>query len=150
MSDISFRVIEDAIVELIKTVPAFRTVETWAGQMEDEIDSLPKNLPAAFVAYAGSEFELVDGPVHCERAGFTVLVAAASLRFDGSERTAAGGAYELVETVIRTLTNEDFGYPELERLRPVAVTLIRAKRGSAIYAVNFTTAFDTLFNWKEE
>ncbi len=144
----SFRDIEAAIISKLKSdVPALRTVESWAGQIADRIDSLTVPLPAAFVSYGGSGFSPIDGPSHREQPAFTVLVAARSMRGDGSERTSANGAYGLVQSVLSALANEDFGYSGLERLAPSRVALIASEGGAAVYGVTFQTAFDTQYNW---
>lgn len=141
-----FQDIEEAIIGALKaSIPAIKTVESWAGQVT--LDTLPLRLPAAFVAYGGSGFSAVDGPTHRESAEFTVIVAARSMRGDGSERTASQGAYALVQEVLSTLTNEDFGYVEIERLSPARVALLSASGGAAVYGITFQTGFDTRYSW---
>ncbi|MFZ5998054.1 MAG: phage protein Gp37, partial [Nitrospirota bacterium] len=70
----TFEDIEDKIIADLKTL-AFKTVETYAGQLEQDIESLPIMFPAAYVIYGGSDFEWVDGPNHNESCEFTVLIA---------------------------------------------------------------------------
>lgn len=144
----SFPDIEDAIIASIKdNVPAIKTVETWAGQIDAELNRLPVRLPAVYVAYGGSAFSGVDGPSHRENAEFTVIVASRNMRGDDAARKDAGGAYEIVQSVLGAIANEDFGYAGIERLVPVRVSLIRASHGMAVYGIGFRTAFDTQYSW---
>lgn len=148
MGTVTIPDIEDAIISAIKNnIPAIKTVETWAGQIEDEIGKLPVTLPAAYVAYGGSAFSPVDGPSHRERAEFTVIVAARNMRGGEAARKDAGGAYELIQSVLEALSNEDFGYAGIERMAPVRVSLIRSSRAMAVYGIGFRTAFDTQYSW---
>jgi phage gp37-like protein len=139
-----FENIEDKIIETLRAeVGDLRTVETYAGQLEGEIEKLVVRFPAAFVAYGGSTFEWVDGPNHRETAEFSVLVAAKSLRSAADSFASAKG---LVKAALAALTNEDFGL-DMEKLRLLRTTLVFTNKSITVYGLDFQTSFDTTYNW---
>lgn len=142
----TFEDIEDWIIGKLRTeIPHLKTVKTYAGELEREMEGLPAGFPAAFVVYEGSEFEPVDGPTHSERARFTVLLCTKGLRGQEDLRKGGsgeyGGAYRLIENALSALTNQSLG-PEMERLGPAGVHLVFISGTTAIYGVNFQTSFD--------
>jgi phage gp37-like protein len=146
-----FEAVEDAIIGLLKANLSYlKTAETYAGQLEGELDSLPVRFPAAYVVYGGSSLERVDGPTHEETVAFRVLVAAKNLK--GSEAVRKGGApgeigaYELIKGVVDTLTNAKFG-ANIERFRPVKTSLVRISKSIAVYGIDFETSFDRAYEW---
>lgn len=140
--------IEKAIISTIKaSCPGFKTVGSWAGDIEDKLLAMTSQMPAAFVLYAGSDNEYVDGPTHHEIADFMVMLCVKSLRNDGSERTAMGGAYAMRKELLEALANQNFGDAEIDRLRPGKTQLMKADQGLVIYAINFHTGFDVRYNW---
>lgn len=143
-----FEQIEDRIIEeLKKRVSYLETVETYAGQLQGEIASLPVKLPAAFVIYGGSEFEPVDGPNHREQPTFSVALCASNLRGRAEGRKDDKGAYDLVKDALRALTNKDFGL-DIERLRPVRVQLLIANETMTMYGIDLMAGFDTTYEWE--
>jgi phage gp37-like protein len=142
-----FEQIEDAIINGLKSgVSYLRTVETYAGQLEGDIGKLTIRFPAALVAYGGSGFKRVDGPNHQESVDFSVLVAAKDLRGSEEAKKKSQGAYDLVKDVLAALTNRSFGL-DIERLRPVRVSLVYIGRGVAVYGMDFQTSFDATYQW---
>jgi phage gp37-like protein len=141
-----FETIEDKIISTLKgEVNHLRTVETYAGQPEGEIEKMPVRFPAAFVIYGGSSFEWADGRNHKEAVTFRVLVAARSLRSDAASRKGSDipgdvGAYEMVKNVLTALTNKDFGL-DIEMMRPLSTSLVLVRGGVAVYRVDFQTSF---------
>jgi phage gp37-like protein len=143
----NFEDIEDKIINEIKTqITSFKTIETYAGQLEQDLDMLPIQFPAAYVVYGGSDYEWIDGPNHNETCTFSILVAAKSLRGQKSVRKDDNGAYQMVNLILQALINKNFGL-SMERLKPVKVSLVFISKTAAIYGVDFQTNFDTTFNW---
>jgi len=144
----TFEDIEDKIITEIKTrMPYVRTVETYAGQLEQNIDSLTIPFPAAFVVYGGSALKWVDGPNHNEASSFSVFVAAKNLRGQSAARKDdTAGCYKMITDVLTYLTNQSFGLG-MEKLTPVKVSLLYISQTVAIYSIDFETNFDTTFNW---
>jgi|Deesub1362A_J573_1020465.scaffolds.fasta_scaffold00740_18 phage gp37-like protein len=148
----NFEYIEDSIIDALKTaMPYLRTVETYAGQLEDEIERLPVRFPAAYVVYGGSSFNWIDGPNHQETVEFSVLVAAKNLRGNRAVRKGGSapddrGAYDLINDVLAALTNKTFGL-EIERLKPLRVSLVFISRVIAVYGIDFQTSFDRTHEW---
>lgn len=142
-----FEQIEDSIIAALKTeIPYLRTVETYAGQLEDELEKLPLRFPAVFVVYSGSELNWIDGPNHEEKVGFSVLVAFKDLRSSESVRKAEYGAYQMIKDVLSALTNRTFNL-NMEKLRPVRVSLIHMGKTIALYSIDFQTSFDKTYEW---
>lgn len=142
----NFETIESAIKARIQTeLPYLRTLETYAGQLEDEIDKLVLSFPAVFVAYQGSSFEWVDGETYNETAEFVALVAAKNLKSGAAIRTdPVSGAYRLIKDVAAALTNQNLGL-DIERLRPTQRSLVYSSKTAIIYGLNFQTNFDAEF-----
>jgi phage gp37-like protein len=140
-----FEQIEDSIISTLKAaLPYAQTVETYAGQLEDSIESLPVRFPAVFVVYSGSTFAPVDGPNHRESVEFSVLAVSKNLRGDRAARKDVQGAYEMVNDVITALTNKDLGL-DIEPLRPLRVSNVFAGKGLAVYGMDFETGFDNTY-----
>jgi phage gp37-like protein len=143
----NFKDIEDKIISEIKTQLTYvRTVETYAGQLDGKIDELPIIYPAAFVSYAGSTYDWVDGPNYNEICEFSILVCAKNLRGNEAIRKDTYGCYQLIEGVKTNLINKTFGLA-IERLKILRVQLVYISKTVAIYGVDFQTNFDTTFNW---
>jgi phage gp37-like protein len=139
-----FETIEDSIIaELKAQIPYLRSVETYAGQLEDEIEALPLRFPAAYVAYGGSDFAPGEAGSagRREACAFSVLVGARSLKGQEKARKEAGGAYDAVRDVLAALADKDFGLG-IEPLAPMRTSLLFAGRETAVYAVEFRTAFE--------
>ena len=142
----TFKDIEDKIITELNTLSYVKTVETYAGQLEEEIEKALIQFPAMFVVYAGSEYAWVDGPNHNEICEFSILVAAKNLRGQESARKDDYGCYQMIYDVLAKLTNRTFGL-EIEKLSPLRVTLVFISKTVAIYGIDFQTNFDTTFNW---
>ena len=53
-----FEQIENKIVEQLKAgITYAKTIETYAGQLETNINELPIQFPAIYTVYAGSQFD---------------------------------------------------------------------------------------------
>ena len=140
-----FEEIEDAITAKLKTVQGIKTVETYAGQLEDEIERLPVRFPAVYIVYGGSAFEAIDGPNYRENVEFNILVCGKNLRGQADSRKSELGAYKILTNVLEALVNEDFDI-EIEQLCPVSVKLVAVTKGIAIYGIDFKTGFDKTYN----
>ncbi|MDA8155563.1 MAG: DUF1834 family protein [Actinomycetota bacterium] len=124
----------------------FKVVKTYAGEMAGEVEQLPIQFPASFVAYSGSKYEWVDTKTWLETASFTVLVCAKNLRtaLDVNEAVRTDpntGAYVLLNNVLPALAYKDFGLA-MQELKPVDVRLLVITKTTAIYGIEFQAAFD--------
>jgi phage gp37-like protein len=143
----SFKDIEDGLLAALReNMPYLRTVKTYAGELEADIESLPVKFPAAFVVYGGSDFDLIDGPGHQESATFSVLAAARSLRSEERARKKDHGAYDIITDVKAALTNRRLGL-DMEKLRPFRTSLVYAGRTVVVYGIDFGTSFDSAYEW---
>ncbi|MBI5410172.1 MAG: DUF1834 family protein [Nitrospirae bacterium] len=139
--------IEDKIITEIKTQMTYvKTVETYAGQLEGEIDKLPIIYPANYVSYVVSDFEWIDGPNWKETCQFSVLVCSKNLKGNEALRKANYGCYQMIEDLKTNLINETFSLA-IEKLQIVRVQLLFITKTVAVYGVDFQTSFDMTFNW---
>jgi phage gp37-like protein len=142
-----FETIEDKITDTLKAdISYLRTVETYAGQTEIDVEKLAVRFPAAFVIYRGSNFEWKDDRNHKETVEFRVLVAARGLRGDAATRKGSDapgdiGAYRMVKDVLTALANKDFGL-DIEKMKPLNTSLVLSKSGVSVYSVDFQTGFN--------
>jgi phage gp37-like protein len=146
-----FETIEDKMTGTLKAVvPYLRTVKTYAGQTEIDVEKLTVRFPAAFVIYRGSSFEWVEGQNHKETVVFRVLVAARNLKADeatrkGSDAPGDVGAYRMINDVLAALANTDFGL-DIDMMRPLNTSLVIARSGVSVYQVDFQTGFHNAFD----
>lgn len=144
---VNFEAVEDGIIEALRAgLTYLRTVETYAGQLEDELGMLPDGLPAAYVVYGGSAYEWVDGPTHAEAVEFSVIVVAGALRSRQAARKDGHGAYSALGDVARALTNKTLGL-SIERLRPRRAALLFVNGTAAAYEIVFGTSFDGTYDY---
>ncbi|KKK51620.1 hypothetical protein LCGC14_3113150 [marine sediment metagenome] len=130
--------IEKTVISALKgNVPLLRSVEPYAGQLEDEIKELAVRLPAAFVVHGGSEFRWVDGASFRESVEFSVLIAR---RVTGTD----SAGQELLEEALEALSFLSTG-DGAERLMPVRAELLFTNRLIAVNAIEFRTGFDRAF-----
>jgi phage gp37-like protein len=144
----TFSDIESGLIEAIRAgLPYVPTVETYAGQLEGEIESLPMQWPAVFIVYSASEFSLVDGPNMAETCEFSLLVAAQNLRDQAAVRQdAAEGCYRMITDLLALLTNQRLGL-DMQGLLPVRVALVHTSRSITIYGVDVRASFDSAYQW---
>ena len=141
----TFEDIQRGIISTLREqVSYLRTVESYAGQLESDLEGKSVRYPAAYVIYGGSEFSNLDGVSHEQKVTFTVVAAVRDLRGATSALSGPEGAYALVLNIIDTLTNETFGL-DIERMRPVRTALLHAGQWTTVYGVDFSTRFDTTY-----
>jgi len=144
----NFEDIEDAIIARIQEQLTYlKTVETYAGQLEADIEGIPVRYPAAFVTYGGSDMTGVDtSPLYAEKPRFGVLCCASNVRgiTEAVKGDDAGtkGAYDIVNDVLKALVNRKLGL-DMEKLRPVKCDRVYVGESVAVYAIEVETDFDT-------
>jgi len=143
---VTFEQIEDAVMARIKTeMPYVKTVETYAGQLEGEIEKLAIPFPAVFVVYGGSDYQWVDGKSFNDAPGLSVIIAAKDLRGSEDLRKGQYGCYRMIRDVLKTVASQTFGF-DIWPMKPVKVSLILISRIMAAYGIDFQTGFDTEFD----
>lgn len=138
-----FETIEDAIIAELKAQVAYlKTVETYAGQIDRELDGLPVRFPAAYVAYGGSNFSPGDlgSSGHGEVVTFSILVCARHLGGQDKARKDAQGAYDIVKDVLAALSNKDLAL-DIEPIMPLRVSFLFSDGETAVYRVELSTGF---------
>jgi phage gp37-like protein len=144
---VDFEDVEDAIKTAIETDLTYvKTVETYAGQLEGEIEKLTIPFPAVFVSYAGSAFDWVDGQNFNDAPVFSVIVAAKDLRGNADLRKGPNGCYQMIKDVLTSVANQRFGLTAMQPMKPVKVSLIFISKTMAAYGIDFGTDFDTDFS----
>jgi len=140
-----FEDIETKVIETLQTeLPYLKTVGTYAGELRDELKSLAVSFPAAYVVYRGSVFGHVDGENEEETVEFTVLAAAKNLKGGESLRKSAYGIYLMIDDILLALANKTFGL-NIERVRPLRVSLVYISESAAVYGIDFQTRFDETY-----
>lgn len=139
--------VEGAITTAVReALPYVRTVETYAGQLEGEIETLALPFPAIFVVYGGSSFEWVDGRSYNEMSEFSVIVAAKNLKGSENLRNGEHGCYRMIADVLAALAHKNLGLAAIEPIKPVSVSLKSISKTAAAYEIDFRTRFDIDFS----
>ncbi len=137
--------IEEGIKDGIRAaMPYLKKVETYAGQLEGEIEELTILFPAVFVSYGGSDFEWIDGQSFQNDPVFKVIVVAKDLRGQTGMRGGEYGCYRMIIDTLNAIANCTFG-KEIQPLKPVKVTPLFISKAFAAYGIDFQTQFDTAY-----
>ncbi|MDR2018566.1 MAG: DUF1834 family protein [Syntrophobacterales bacterium] len=140
-----FTDIEDRIKTAIRTaIPYAKLVETYAGQLEGDMEKLPMSFPVVFVAYGGSALDLVDGQSYNDAPTFSIVVAAKDLRGAKDLREGEHGCYQMIKGVLGAIAGQTLGL-DIWPLKPVRVNLIFISRIMAAYGIDFETSFDSIY-----
>lgn len=99
--------IEDGILATLNQVPIsayIRTIDSYHGELEGEIDSIILRFPAIFVAFEGADYEArtTSGRVQSAEVSFFVLVCDRNLRGNKAARRGEAGSvgtYRMLEDV---------------------------------------------------
>ncbi len=143
----NFEQIEDAMLTEANTKMTYlgQPPETYGGQLEGDIESIPINYPAVFTVFDGATLNWVDGTNFNEEDTFTLLACSNDVRGNASLRKNSDtGCYRMIKDFLKNFSGKDLGldiYPFLPiRIYPVFIT-----RTLAVYGVKFKTNFDTTY-----
>jgi phage gp37-like protein len=150
--------IEAAMVERLRAVPrdyAGLAVESYAGQLDDELFSWVRTLPATWVTFSGlTEFKRTSIRAFKAHGKFEVLVAQRDLkenagRLNGASSGGAVGAYALLDDNKRALVNQKLDLA----IQPFTPGPIRAvmksmvnREAIVVYAQEFSTEWQEVFS----
>lgn len=143
--------IENGIVSTLKHATGLaylKTVDSYAGQLDEGLTEVIRSYPAVWVAFAGSGKPKKTGSNTWKvPATFVVMVAARNVRAEKAARIGTVnevGAYKILKDVRALLLNQDLGLA-IERFEPGATkTLYNTKVGKdglAIFSQEWSTAF---------
>ena len=143
--------IENGMVAAIKTATGMaylKSMDSYAGQLDEDLNEVIRSYPAVWVAFAGSgKPAKTGGNTWKVPATFVVMVAARNVRDEKAARIGTSnevGAYKILKDVRALLLNQDLGLA-IERFTPGAIkTLYNTKvggRGLAVFSQEWTTAF---------
>lgn len=142
--DMDFEQIEDKIILQIKSSLTYaRTVETYAGQMDADIEKLPMIYPAVLVAYGGSKMDWIDNQNFNESCTFTIFACAKNLK-GSKEARKTDGCYKMLKDILTALTNKNLGL-DIERLTPLQVSFVYVSKTIAVYSIDFQAGFDNTY-----
>lgn len=145
--------IEDAILARIASagLPYLRTVESYGGELDDDLVKAVRRFPAVWAALKGvGEGQALNTAqsVYRHHATWVVMVAARNLRNEAATRKGDKvnvGTYQMLEDVRSLLAGQDFGL-EIDNLRPGKVTnLVNSRfqgQGVSVFAQEWHTKFD--------
>jgi phage gp37-like protein len=144
-----FTDIEDRIKDRIRTsMPYVKVVETYAGQLGEDLERLPVPFPAVFVAYGGSAYEWVDGRSFNDAPTFSIIVAARDVRGSKELRQGEYGCYRMIKDVLSAAANQTLGL-DMWPLKPLRTSLLFLSKTMAAYGIDFRTSFDKAVNSQE-
>lgn len=149
--------IEQAIVQRLRSVPrgyAGLQVESYAGQLDDELFAWVRTLPASWVTFNQvQDVKRVGAHSLRHHGSFEVLCAQRALQENaGRLNSAASGAdvgvYQLLEDNKLALVNQALGLPiqalQPGAIRPVMKGLVN-REAVVVYAQEFHTAWQEVF-----
>ena len=132
--------LEDKIIARVKDqVRKLKSVEAYAGQLEQEIEQLAVQVPAAFVVHLGSKFKWVDGSTYMESPEVGVLLVQRVSPSTGKASRA------VLESTTEALTHQTLGL-DMERLMPVHQELVFTNTRIEVRSIRFQCSFDRDFS----
>lgn len=138
---------EDATITALATGLTYlgQPPETYGGQLEGDIESLPINYPAVFTIFDGAQLGWVDGKNWNEGDTFTVLCCAGDVRGNNALRKdAVTGCYRMIKDVLKTLSGKNFEL-DIYPLQPISIYPVMIHKAVAVYGVKFKTNFDSTY-----
>ncbi|WMD23098.1 DUF1834 family protein [Achromobacter seleniivolatilans] len=124
-----------------------KSVESYGGELDDELATVVRRFPAAWVSFLGVQATKGMNTARTKnlaRGRFTVMVGQRSVRSEDAPRKGSRdqvGTDQLIYAVRRLLAGQDFGLDDVGQMKPGAVRPLfngRAKADAcAIFAVEF-------------
>ncbi len=132
--------LEDKIIARLEAeVPKLKSVEAYAGQLDQKIEQLAVRTPSAFVSEVDSKYSWVNGAAYEQKPEVAVLVVQ---RVKPSTGKVNRG---ILEGVIEALTHQTFGLG-MERLMPSRSTLLFTNSLIEVRDIRFQCSFDRDFS----
>ncbi len=143
--------IEDAILERIKAAHdgghlpyKLKTIETWGGDIGDDLRKIVKSFPAIWVIFAGERKGKRSRNTQEYHARYNVVVAAQSLRNEKRARKGDVGSYQMIKDVKALLDNQKLGLEIAPLTADSATALVNensSKHMASIYGIEFSTSY---------
>jgi phage gp37-like protein len=124
--------IEDAAITALKAMGSLKQVETYAGQLEGEIETLPIRSPAAFVLFGGDTDNSV-GPRPVPVVDIDVLVVVKSAQ---GKKTAARGALAIIDAVRDAFNGKRLGLSGMGPFKVTRRELLTATSTIVVFRIN--------------
>jgi phage gp37-like protein len=143
--------IEDALVARIQgEVPGLALVETYAGQVEDDLRHLAYRFPAVLIALQARKREpdLEEfGQVYGFNYVFDLLVCCRNLRGEAAGRREAGGIYQILDGLQTALMGQTLGLAILP-LEFQGEEAVMIAKDLVVYKATYSLAYQG--NFEEE
>lgn len=141
-----FEQVEDAILEKVRQKMDYvQTCETYAGQLEGDLDELVINCPAVFVVFNGAPLEKLDNINYNEKPTFSILLVSEDVRGNAALRKDTDtGCYRMIKDCLSALANNKLDL-DIEALTPGRMYLSFITKRHACYGLTFGTDFDTQY-----
>lgn len=141
--------IEDEILSAIQDSDMgsyCKTIESYAGQLEDDITKMIILFPAVFVMFSGSEAKMLTGLEYEKTVDFTIFVAAKNLRGNVAARKNDYGAYQMLDDMETLLVGNQLGM-QIEPIAIVSEEAILNTKQLSVYAAGYRTVFVAEKEW---
>jgi phage gp37-like protein len=141
MSDVSWTVVEDAVVTALQDRLGAQvgTIRSYQGNWRVDLRQKSWRLPAALVMLTGSQSQQVGVSSFDLTLDLQILVAVRNLRGEEAGRREAGGAYDLLLGVQDALWQQDLGL-DLQPFALVREEPLLTDGEFTVYAAHYRTA----------
>lgn len=115
-----------------------KTIESYAGQLEDDIKKMVMSFPAIFVMFSGSEAKMLTNLKYERTLDFTLFVASKNLRGNIAARKDKYGTYQMLDDLRELLVGNRLSL-EIEPLSLLREETILNTKEFSVYASDFRT-----------
>ena len=139
--------IEEAVITTIKADPTMsaylKTCESYQGQLEADLQVLPRLFPAAFVMFERSEYRPMTNEE--ESADFTFSMLLASQTYQGNIAARTGtpgmvGVYTMLRDLRKLLVGQTFGLPDFPPFLLVSEEALLNTKALSVYAAEYKSS----------
>jgi len=137
--------IEDAIISEIQgsSIGVYcKKVESYAGQLEEDIGRTIILYPAVFVMFSRSNARMLTGIEYEKSVTFTLFVVSKSLKSNTEARKDDYGTYRMLDDLEALLVGNQLGL-QIEPLSLVSEDAILTTKQFSIYAAEYKVSFVT-------
>ena len=146
MTNVDVLDIEDGILDALRDDPTLlgwlKTIQSYGGELEEEIAHVPHLYPAAYVLYRHGRYAPITP--HEEEAAFTFSILVVTLTLTGNQvarrgRSGVPGNYAILREIRRVLIGNMLGIPLLPPLQVVSEEAVINTRAMSIYDAQYVT-----------
>lgn len=140
--------IENDIISAAKEQMTYlKTVDTYAGELEDALKNILPKYPCMLVAFDGGSFNGAGYPANFydHEIRFSVILIDKNLRGDKERRHGTGqsiGTYNIISDTLILISGKALGLSEIAPIDPVSITSLLQGRTISVYEIIFKTSID--------